>query len=80
MLYKSDSILINESVYKSCENLMHNLNRNYLFYDFSSKEKLKEYSFSLKCLGHNNIDSYWAQMIDGLIFIDNMKPIHYDKY
>ena len=80
-LYRSnDSLLINESVYQSCEKLMHNLNKDYLFYDFSSKENLKEYSFSLKCLGHNNIDSYWAQMTDGLIFIDNMKPIYYDKH
>jgi erythromycin esterase len=80
MLYKNDSTIINESTYKSCEKLMRNLNKKYLFYDFNNSEELKNYSFVLKCLGHNNVNSYWAQMTDGLIFIDNMKPIHYDNH
>lgn len=78
MLYKNDSIRINQSGKSSAERLIHKLNQEFLYYSFKNADKIRDKNYSLKCLGHNNHIACWAKMCDGLIYIDHLTPIHYD--
>lgn len=78
MLYKNDSIRLNQSGKSSVERIIHKLNQKFLYYSFKEADKIRDNYFSLKCLGHNNHSACWMKMCDGLIYIDNLTPMHYD--
>lgn len=70
-----DDFRVNQSSEKGLEYFLHQQNISSAYIDFRGLRSTIGQPFSLKLYGHQNDYGNWANMTDGLFFIDRMTPL-----
>lgn len=71
---------INTSIGNGLESMLHDAGNPFAFIDFRTipKNSFLNKATTMKFLGHDNCTEQWSKMMDGMFFIDQMKPITFN--